>query len=79
MSLINREELVQLGRLDSGSGKHAVCLPSMMDLMLKQVHQQTIAPFGLYPAIAIDMHGFVETVSGQTLADFDETLIDGGL
>ena len=62
MCLINREELIQLGGLDSCSGKHGVCLPPMMDLMLKQMHQQTIAPFGLHPRFAIDLHHLVETV-----------------
>lgn len=79
MRLIDREELIELGRLDRCSGEHAVCLPSMMDLMLKQMHQKTIAPFGLYPRIAIDSHHFVETVRGQTLADGDEPPVNCGL
>src|ERR1700722_13992227 len=79
MCLTNREELIELRRLDGCSRKHAVCLPSVMDLMLKQMHQQTIPPFGLYPRVAIDLHHFVETACGQTLADFDETPINRGL
>jgi hypothetical protein len=79
MCLIFREELVQLRRLDGCRGKHAVCLPPMMDLVLKQMHQETIAPFVLYPRISIDLHHFVETVRGQTLADLDETPINCGL
>jgi hypothetical protein len=59
--------------------KHAVGLPPVMNLMLKQMHQQTIVPFGLYPRITIDLHHFVETVCGQTPADLDKALIDGGL
>jgi hypothetical protein len=51
----------------------------MMDLMLKQMHQQAVAPFGLYLRIAIDAHHLVETVGGQALADFDKTTIDRGL
>src|ERR1700688_5292621 len=74
--LIDREELIQLGRLDGRSGEHAMCLPPMMDLMLKQMHQQTIATFGLYPRVAIEFHHFVEAVRGQTLADIDETLVN---
>jgi hypothetical protein len=50
-----------------------------MDLVLKQMHQQAITPFGLYARSAIDSHHFVEAAGRQTLADRDEPLINCGL
>jgi hypothetical protein len=37
----------------------------MMNLMLKQMHQEAIAAFGLHPRIAIDAHDFVEAVRSE--------------
>jgi hypothetical protein len=49
----------------------------MMDLVLKQMHQQAVAPFGLYPRVTVDANLFAETVGGQILAYLDETPVDG--
>ena len=52
-------------------------LSPMVDLMLKQMHQEAIAPFGLHPRIAIDTHDYVEAVSREALANLDKASIDG--
>ena len=49
----------------------------MMDLVLKQMHQQAVASFGLHPRVTIDSNLFAETVGGQILANLDQAPIDG--
>ena len=67
------------GGFDVCPGEHAMGLPPVMDLMLKQMHQQAVTPFGLHPGIAIDAHHLAEAVRGQVLADGDKPPIDGRL
>ncbi len=51
----------------------------MMDLVLEEMHEQAVAPFALYPWIAIDPHDVVEEEGRQRIADCDQALVDGSL
>src|SRR5262249_30429235 len=46
--LRDRKELVELRRRDGGCRQHRVRLATMMDLMLEEMHQQTVASLGLH-------------------------------
>mgnify|MGYP006915176382 CR=1 FL=1 len=54
------EEFVQLRRGDDRSGQHGVHLPAMMDLVLKEMHQQPVAALDLYARVAVDPDGAAE-------------------
>jgi len=51
----------------------------MMDLVLEEMHEQAVAPFGLYPRIAIDPHDVVEEQGRQRIAGCDQALVDSSL
>src|SRR5690349_17608609 len=51
----------------------------MMNLMLKQVHQNPVAAVGLYPRISVDPHNIVEKLWRQRIADSDQAFINGAL
>jgi hypothetical protein len=42
-----------------------VCLPAVVDLVLEKMHEQGVAPFGLYLRIAIDPHDAAKAVRRQ--------------
>jgi hypothetical protein len=48
----------------------------MVDLMLKEVEQQAVAPLCLHAGIAIDPYEAVERLIGQALANGDQAPID---
>src|SRR5215469_9326939 len=75
----DRKELVELRGFDACSGKHGVCLPTMVDLMLKEMHEEAIAPFRLYLRFTIDPHDTVKEIRRQRIADCDQTFVDGSL
>src|SRR5947208_2103814 len=50
-----------------------------MDLVLEQMHEQAVAPFGLHPRVAIDTHDAVQQRRRQRIADGDQALVGGGL
>ena len=54
-------------------------LPAMMDLVLEEMHQETVASLGLDACTAIDPHGAVKLVGHQRIAMSDQTLVDFGL
>src|SRR5262249_37294041 len=62
------EELVELRRRNRCRRQHRMRLTAMMDLVLEEMHQQTIASFGLHPCFAIDPHGGLELVNSQRIA-----------
>src|SRR3954451_1843274 len=67
-----RKELVKLWRLPTTGRQHRMRPPAMVDLMLKQVHQNPVAAVGLYPRIPVDPHHAVETLRRQRIADRDQ-------
>src|SRR5262249_24891690 len=73
------EKLVELRRRHPRAGEHGMRLAAMMDLMLEQMHQETIAPFGLHRNVAIDSHDVVETFRRQRITENDQSLVNGGL
>ncbi len=54
-------------------------LPAMVNLVLEEVHQQTIAPLGLDPCYANDPHDAAKRLRRQRIADRDQAPVDGGL
>lgn len=56
-----------------------MCLPTMVDLVLEEMHEQAVAPFGLYARIAIDSHDAAKEFGRQGIADCDQALVDGSL
>ena len=50
----------------------ACTVAPMVDLMLKKVQQQAVAPLRLHTGIAIDPHEAVERLIGQALANDDQ-------
>src|SRR4029077_9628695 len=72
----DREELIELRRRDGRSGEHRMGLASMVGLMLKKMHQQAVAPFGLHPRLAIDPHDAVEQLWRQCIAHRDQAAVD---
>src|SRR5262249_20111643 len=54
-------------------------LTTMMDLVLKHVQQQAVAPFALNASIAVYPYDTAERGLGQGLADGDQSLVDGRL
>jgi hypothetical protein len=56
-----------------------VCLPTMVDLVLEEMHEQAVAPFGLYLRIAIDPHNAAKELRRQRIADCDQAFVDSGL
>ena len=48
----------------------------MVDLVLEQMHEQAVAPFGLHPRIAINPHDAAKEVRRQRIADSDQALVD---
>jgi hypothetical protein len=65
-----------LGRFDGGSGEHGVGLPAMVCLVLEEVHEEAVAPFGLHPRFAIDLNEAAKQVWRQRIADCDQALVD---
>jgi hypothetical protein len=57
----------------------ACACPPMVDLVPEEMHEQAVAPFGLYPCIAINPHDAVKEVSRQRVADSDQALVDSSL
>jgi hypothetical protein len=51
----------------------------MVDLVLEEMHEQAVAPFGLYPRIAINPHDAAKEVRRQRIADCDQALVDSSL
>jgi hypothetical protein len=51
----------------------------MVDLVLEEMHEQAVPPFGLYLRIAIDPHNAAEELRRQRIADCDQALVDSGL
>ena len=56
-----------------------MCLPKMVDLVLEEMHEQAVAPFGLHQRIAIDPHDAAKEVRRQRIADCDQALVDSSL
>jgi hypothetical protein len=44
----------------------------MVDLVLEEMHEQAVAPFGLYPRIAIDPRNATEELRRQRIADCNQ-------
>src|SRR6267142_1372363 len=78
-ALLRSKKLVELRWFDGCCGEHGVCLPAMVDLVLEEMHEQAVAPFALYPRIAIDPHGAAKEVRRQCIADCDQALVDDNL
>ncbi len=51
----------------------------MVDLVLEEMHEQAVAPFGLYPRVAIDPHDAAKEIRRQRIADCDQALVDSSL
>jgi hypothetical protein len=68
----DRKKLVELRWSDGRCGEHCVCLPTMVDLVLEEMHEQAVAPFGLYPRIAIDPRNATEELRRQRIADCNQ-------
>ena len=58
----SRKKFVELWRLDNCSGEHGVRLTTMMNLMLEEMHEETVTPFDLHPRIAIDPHDAAQEI-----------------
>src|SRR4051812_36825924 len=54
-------------------------LAAMVDLVLKQMHQQPVAAFALHPRVAVDPYDIVEPVRRQRIAEPDQALVHRGL
>ena len=50
-------------------------LPTVVNLVLNEMHQQPIAPFNLDPDISIDPHFAAQRSGRQGVADPDEALV----
>src|SRR5262249_21746403 len=74
-----RKELIELRRLDARARQHGVRLPAMMDIMLKQMHEQPIAPLTLHFRAAVDLHDVIEASARQRVADRYQAPVDRGL
>ena len=57
----------------------ACAWPAMVNLVLEQMHEQAVAPFGLHLRVAIDPHDVVEQGRRQRVADSDQTRVDCSL
>lgn len=54
-------------------------LSAMMDLMLKQMHEQAVAALCLHPRVAIDTHDLAKPVCCERAADCNQAFVDGDL
>ena len=75
----DRKELVELRGADDCCGEHCVCLPTMVDLVLEEMHEQAVASFGLYLRITIDPYNAAKELRRQRIADCDQAFVDSGL
>jgi len=56
-----------------------VRLPTVVNLVLKEMHEKPVAPFRLYQRIAIDPHITIKQIRRQCIADYDQSLVDSSL
>jgi len=61
------------------SGEHGVCLATMVDLVLEEMHEEAVASFGLHPRATIDPRDAAKEVRGQRIADYDQAVVDSSL
>ncbi len=54
-------------------------LSTVMDLMLKQVHQQSVAALGLHAGVSVDPDEAVEQLRRQRITEREQALVHGGL
>lgn len=51
-------------------------LPTMVDLMLEQMHQKSIPPLDLYALVPVHPHLHIEIRRRQHVAMIDQALVD---
>ena len=56
-----------------------MCLPTMVDLVLEEMHEQAVAPLGLHQRITIDPHDVAKEVRRQRIDDCDQALVTSSL
>lgn len=71
-----REKLVELRRPDDCVGQHRMRPAPMINLMLKQMHQQSIASFSLYYRFALMPNVAIKKIRGERIANSDQPPID---
>ena len=77
--LAGRKEFIELRRRDARAGQHGMRLAAMMDIMLEQMHEQSVAPLGLHFRVAVDFHDVVEACGRQRIAHRHQPPVDRGL